>query len=676
MGCSHDPTNNYWTAYKHMFTHTDIQKLTETQKVYLIKVNSLPNFMNIISKSKILKKKNISDQKSLQNFENSLSNAFENYREENNAIIYHNFRQLKSIIEDNYENNDEFIIVNEIFLDKLNITGKNEYSLLKWNQDKAIYEINFLNHENNLGFEEVEPGIFKFIFNENNEHSSDNGKTLVLKNNRLSKSKNKRNNRDYHYNNKKSNEDNESNNKNRNKNNNAFNIAMNNINIATQANLNEYHENINKNDINVFHKNQEFNKNQNILNDKQQMDNNQMFINNDMAMYNQYNINNNNIYKAFNNIQIKQQQFNNNENGFIIKEISNFIEPPLIGLMNIELNSYMNATLQCLSNINKLTDFFLCNKNYFLNIQHYSSEKPISKAFSDILYHLWNPNEPNKYYTTNYFIDILRSKYELDIKKIDSKDLLLFLYENIHKELNGMTTQNILNNENFVQKNEEDKLMKSRQNFYRENKSIIIDLFYFEEENAITCLNCQNKISNFAMYNMLIFSLEKMNSYKLSKNNNNLNLNINDCLECHTNAERNQLGDTIYCHKCQQNVCYLLENKISSYPEILTIVLSRANKPSNSIYFSFDYTLDNLDDYMIKLNCNKKDLGTKYELIGIIIRTWDKGKEGHFLSYCKSPVDKNWYCYDDINVKKSIDPIKEIRVIPYILFYQKICKCI
>ena len=178
------------------------------------------------------------------------------------------------------------------------------------------------------------------------------------------------------------------------------------------------------------------------------------------------------------------------------------------------------------------------------------------------------------------------------------------------------------------------------------------------------------------MYNMLIFSLEKMNSYKLSKNNNNLNLNINDCLECHTNAERNQPDDTIYCHKCQQNVCYLLENKISSYPEILTIVLSRANKPSNSIYFSFDYTLDNLNDYMIKLNCNKKDLGTKYELIGIIIRTGDKGKEGHFLSYCKSPVDKNWYCYDDINVKKSRDPIKEIRVIPYILFYQKICKCI
>ena len=123
MGCSHDPTNNYWTAYKHMFTYTDIQKLTETQKVYLIKVNSLPNFMNIISKSKILKKKNISDQKSLQNFENSLSNAFENYTEENNVIIYHNFRQYKSIIEENNENINEFIIVNEIFLDKLNITN-------------------------------------------------------------------------------------------------------------------------------------------------------------------------------------------------------------------------------------------------------------------------------------------------------------------------------------------------------------------------------------------------------------------------------------------------------------------------------------------------------------------------------------------------------------------------
>ena len=178
------------------------------------------------------------------------------------------------------------------------------------------------------------------------------------------------------------------------------------------------------------------------------------------------------------------------------------------------------------------------------------------------------------------------------------------------------------------------------------------------------------------MHNVLIFPLEKTRILKVENNNNVQSVNLQDCFKCHINPERNQPGNLFFCNTCRQESDYLLENKISSYPEILTIVLSRANKPSNSIYFSFDYTLDNLDDYMIKLNCNKKDLGTKYELIGIIIRTSDKGKEGHFLSYCKSPVDKNWYCYDDINVKKSRDPIKEIRVIPYILFYQKICKCI
>ena len=77
--------------------------------------------------------------------------------------------------------------------------------------------------------------------------------------------------------------------------------------------------------------------------------------------------------------------------------------PNEIGLQNIGATCYMNATLQCLSNINLLTGFFLFNKNYFSNISYQSPEKPISKAFSDVIYHLWNPNEPNKYY---YFVYI------------------------------------------------------------------------------------------------------------------------------------------------------------------------------------------------------------------------------------------------------------------------------
>ena len=84
------------------------------------------------------------------------------------------------------------------------------------------------------------------------------------------------------------------------------------------------------------------------------------------------------------------------------------------------------------------------------------------------------------------------------------------------------------------------------------------------------------------------------------------------------------------------------------------------------------YILDDLDEYLIKLNCNNQYLGTRYELIGIIIHTGNSGMDGHFFTYCKSPVNRKWYWFNDAIVQRINDPIQEIRGIPYLLFYQKI----
>ena len=157
----------------------------------------------------------------------------------------------------------------------------------------------------------------------------------------------------------------------------------------------------------------------------------QQLINNNLMMNNFQMANN--IQRNMNYIEQNNQNIpfiNLNNEQIYLKEISKFKVPPLIGLANIGATCYMNATLQCLSNINLLTDFFLSNKDTFLNIPFNAEEKPISKAFSDVLYHLWNPNEPKKYYSPDYFKNIISSKNKLfqGIQANDSKDLLLFLY--------------------------------------------------------------------------------------------------------------------------------------------------------------------------------------------------------------------------------------------------------
>ena len=65
-----------------------------------------------------------------------------------------------------------------------------------------------------------------------------------------------------------------------------------------------------------------------------------------------------------------------------------------------------------------------------------------------------------------------------------------------------------------------------------------------------------------------------------------------------------------------------------------------------------------------------KDTGFQLKLIGVISYM---GNE-NYISYCKSPIDFQWYKYEDDSVSKIINFNEQIinYGIPYIIFYQKI----
>ena len=61
-------------------------------------------------------------------------------------------------------------------------------------------------------------------------------------------------------------------------------------------------------------------------------------------------------------------------------------------------------------------------------------------------------------------------------------------------------------------------------------------------------------------------------------------------------------------------------------------------------------------------------------MIGVVTHLGESDASGHFIAYCKSPIDRCWYQYNDELVFEVKDFSKEIRdyVEPEILFYQKI----
>ena len=63
-----------------------------------------------------------------------------------------------------------------------------------------------------------------------------------------------------------------------------------------------------------------------------------------------------------------------------------------------------------------------------------------------------------------------------------------------------------------------------------------------------------------------------------------------------------------------------------------------------------------------------------YCLYGVITHIGQSGPNAHFIASCKSPVDNNWYRYNDAIVSPITNFISDVLEFgtPYILFYRKI----
>ena len=160
----------------------------------------------------------------------------------------------------------------------------------------------------------------------------------------------------------------------------------------------------------------------------------------------------------------------------------------LVGLENIGATCYMNATLQCLSNTDKLTNYFLNKFNYNPN----DVSKKISNNLYRVLHNLWETDI--NYYKPNKFKKALSEENPLfsGVNANDSKDLLNFLLERLHLELNKASHDNItqINAQNLSLLNEEEVKQNFFKAFTKSHKSIISDLFYFTIETKSMCGGC------------------------------------------------------------------------------------------------------------------------------------------------------------------------------------------
>ena len=548
---------------------------------------------------------------------------------------------------------------------------KNNEAIFLGNKDKSKNNNNFNNFDNF----------------DNNNPDNNNSNNIISNNNNINNEVQKVD--ENSFSSKNSELDNNNSNNIISNNNNDYNNNKNiNINFENNNKTNNDINSVNQNNNNIFNNFDNFDKNN-------QINNNFININNQLINNNNNNINNNNIN---NNINNEVQKVDGND---IIK--LGYQIPPNIGLNNVGATCFMNSTLQCLSHTKKLTNYFLNPLNQERIIKNnIALENPndlqLAPFYWELISNLW-AKDGQKNYSPYKFMNRIQEMNPLFQKGQagDAKDFIIYILEQMHRELKKNVLENKVELEPLNQYNKNNAFQHFWAEF-QEGVSIISDIFFGVNETTNICLNCKNKYSsrgqnypivyNYEVFNCIIFPLEEvkkitnkfMQLYRIQDNKglNGMNNNRVSLIECFVynqkpelftnNSSVGGLDNRNHCNICGQLCDFEHTSRIYVSPNVLVLILNRGKGNIFDVKLDFPQNIDIADFVILK---DKPRI--TYNLYGVVTHIGESGPYAHFVASCKSPVDGLWYRFNDGLVYPIKDFQNEVHDYynPYILFYQK-----
>ena len=418
--------------------------------------------------------------------------------------------------------------------------------------------------------------------------------------------------------------------------------------------------------------------------------------NNNSNQNSQYNINNinnnNNNYYYYN-----QKSSNDNLNKNIPKIISKYIFPTK-GLRNIGSTCYMNATLQCLLHVSDLTLYFIDeypkDKNTLNNINiNTRSRGNISRAFYNLVIGVYDSDNKNDNkkdfkpktnignisygYFNNWYGNGYGNSYSTafspdEFKKIlgiyneqfrrfeanDSKDLILYLLQTIHEELNYFGNKSLRLNYYPNQYNIFETYNYFTNNYNFSNFSKISMLFYGTYINSTICRQCKNILYNFQKFEFISFGMYYYNRK---------NFNILNGFQDNSKPSLFTGDNKFFCKICNRLQDSETTCKIFEPPNKLLINIdygkNKIFQPSNIDFGEeIDITKFVAFDYKQKI---------KYKIICVCTHYGSSGQSGHYVAFCKNIKENKWYEFNDSSCHTcSINNIYGGS--PYLLLYERI----
>ena len=211
-----------------------------------------------------------------------------------------------------------------------------------------------------------------------------------------------------------------------------------------------------------------------------------------------------------------------------------------VGLHNLGNTCYMNSSLQCLSNTEMLTKYFLSGDySKEINTGNLDSSKgAIAKAYYNLINLMWKEGE--KVIAPREFKNSFSKKetFFRNSEQQDAQEFLFALLNDLHDDLNRVTNKQYMEMKE-KQKGETNLQASNRYWEYHKSRenSIIVDLFQGQYKSTIRCLSCGNESISFDTYMNLqlpIPSKKMQNQIKFFLSNGKiiyLSIKLNDYTE-------------------------------------------------------------------------------------------------------------------------------------------------